>query len=274
MASLFEDQAAGLRRIFARAPEAARIVFTGAGEDGRGPLIAGLARALAGAGKELLVVDERGGGEGVMAAFGIASRFDLLQAANGDVAAHRVVYRAEAAIGVVAAARAVRACARGDAAQRRRIGDWLQRAAQGADFLLLDGAACVEEGASALLPAGGRRVLIAAAGSVGLTEAYARLKRMVRSCDVRPALEVVVSRAGSRPEADRAFGNLREVARRHLGIDLALLGSLPARGDAQAACDALAQRLLQSPAAAAADGAAAARQPAARHCLVTADPVV
>lgn len=235
-----EDQAAGLRRLFAPAREAAHIAVAG---DGRAALVAGLARGLAGAGKEVVVVDEHGGGEGAAAAFGLAPRFDLLQAANGDVAAARVVQRPEAAIRVVPAARAARACAR-DATAQRRVAEWLRRMLAGADVVLLDAAACGGGGASALLPAVERVVLVAGASGRGLTEAYAQLKRLAPGC-AGCTFEVVVARAAGAQEAAQVFANLHEVARRHLGIGLELLGSLPLRGDPQAACDALADALLR-----------------------------
>lgn len=241
-----EDQAAGLRRLFARGGAPAHIAFAGAG--GRAALIAGLARGLAGAGKEVVVVDERGGGDGIAAAFGIAPRFDLLQAANGDIAASRVLHRPEAAIRLVPAARAARACQGDDLAQRRRVAESLRRMQQGADYVLLDAAARGEGGGgdelSPLHPEAGRLVLVVAASGRGLTDAYARLKRLARGRDSRHGFEVIVSRAGSRAEAELLFGNLREVAQRHLGIVLELLGSLPQAGDPQEACDAMAEALL------------------------------
>jgi len=244
MASLMEDQAAGLRRLFARGGAPAHIAFAGAG--GRDALIAGLARGLAGAGKEVVVVDERGGGDGVAAAFGIAPRFDLLQAANGDIAASRVLHRPEAAIRLVPAARAARACQGDDVAQRRRVAESLRRMQQGADYVLLDAAARGEGGGelSPLHPEADRLVLVVAASGRGLTDAYARLKRLAHGRGSRHGFEVIVSRAGSRAEAELLFGNLREVAQRHLGIGLELLGSLPQGGDPQEACDAMAEALL------------------------------
>ena len=87
MASLFEDQAAGLRKLFSGAHGPARIAFAGAPP--LAAVVAALARGLAAAGKEVLVIDELAGAESVAAAFGLRSRFDLLQAVNRDVPAAR-----------------------------------------------------------------------------------------------------------------------------------------------------------------------------------------
>lgn len=259
MASLVEDQAAGLRRLFARAREPVSVAFAGAREAaGRAGVIAGLARGLAAAGKEVIVLDENPGSDGVAAAFGLASRFDLLQSVKGDVSLAHVVLQAEQAIRLVPAARAARESGRLDGALRRALGDWLCRLQKGADFVLVDTAGRIDGEFSPLLPAPQRVLVLTAGNGAAITEAYAQIKRLARGQGCR-SFEIVVSRVGGAEEAKAVFANMREVARRHLGVSLELLGCIPARGATQPACNALADALLRQRQPAAAGAAAPIR---------------
>lgn len=245
MASLVEDQAAGLRRIFSRAKEPVGIAFAGSrGAAGRGAIVAGLARGLAALGKEVIVVDENPGADSVAAAFGIASRFDLLQAVNCDVPLAQVLLRPEHAVSIVPAARAARESARLDGMRRHALAEWLQRLQKGADFVLTDTSGRGAGGFSPLVPAPQRTIVVAAANSLSITEAYAQIKRMAQEGGCR-RFEVVVARAAGLREGETVFSNMREVARRHLGVELELLGCLPAQGAPGPACRALAEALLR-----------------------------
>lgn len=255
MASLIEDQAAGLRRIFSRAKEPVSIAFAGSrGASGRSAIVAGLARGLAALGKEVIVVDENPGPDSVAAAFGLASRFDLLQAVNCDVPLAQVLLQAEHAVRIVPAARAARESGRLDGMQRHAVAEWLRRLQKGADFVLTDTSGRASDGLSPLVPAPQRVVVVAAANSLSITEAYAQVKRLAQVGGCR-SLGVIVARAPSLREGETVFANMRDVARRHLGgVELELLCCLPAQGALAPACHALAEALLRQRRPAAEEG--------------------
>ena len=246
--SLLDDQAAGLRKLFAGARGAATVAFAGAA--GRGMPVAGLARGLAAAGKEVIVIDENAGANNVAAAFGLRSRFDLLQAVNRDVPAAQVLLWPEAGIRLLPAARAARQCARLGAMERRALTEWLRRLQKGIDFILVDTADRPGVEFSPLLPQPQRIVIAAAPDSPSITEAYAQMKRLAQQGDCRH-FDVVILRAASPAEGHTVFANLREVARRHLGAELDLLGCLSERTDAARSGHALAESFLELPRAAA-----------------------
>ncbi len=279
MVSLVEDQAAGLRRLFARAKEPVAVAFAGArGAAGRPGVVAGLARGLAAAGKEVIVVDETCGPDSVAAAFGVASRFDLLQAVNGDVPGDSVVLRVAPAVRLVPAARAAREAGRSDNLQRRAVAEWLRRLQKEADFVLVDTAGRGDGELSPLVPAPQRVIVVTAASQLAITEAYAQIKRLAQGYG-RHGFEVIVARATGPEEGETVFANLREVARRHLGAALEPLGCLPAGGAIQPACNALAETLLRvrRPAAAPGGEGGGVRWPAFAGGLgkaVAANPVV
>lgn len=243
MVSLLDDQAAGLRKLFAGARGPATVAF--AGPAGRGPLLASVARGLAAAGKAVLVIDEQAGGDGVAAAFGLRSRYDLLQAVNRDVPAAQVLLQAEASIRLLPAARAARQCARLDAMARRALSEWLRRLLRGIDFVLVDTAARADADFSPLLPQPQRIVFTVSPDGLSITEAYAQMKRLVQLRDCR-RFGIVVVRAADPAEVRQVFANLREAAGRHLGTELELLGSLAERGDPDSLGEALAALFLDA----------------------------
>ena len=265
MASLLEDQAAGLRKLFAGARGPARIAFAGAPEDAA--LAAALARGLAAAGKDVLVIDEQAGAEGVAARFGLRSRYDLLQAVNRDVPAAQVLLRPEPSIRLLPAARAARQQARLGAMERQALAEWLRRLQKGADFVLLAAAERAGAAFSPLMPQPERIVVAISPGTAALTEAYARIKRLALQSD-RRRFDVALLGAAGAVDNRVAFANLREVARRHLGVELVPIDGA-AGGDAGAVGRTLAESLLDASRGMATSGrAAAGRSVAMAHPVV------
>ncbi len=224
MVSLCGDQAAGLRELFAAGgPQPMTLAFAGVGV--RTMLVAELARALAAAGKEVLILDEQAGAGRLAAAFGLRSRFDLLQAVQGDVAPAQVVMRPEPAIRLVPMARAVRRHAGLDAALRSTVRAWLARLQEGADVVLVETAMPLAALRPSLAGPISRHVVCVSPEGVDLTAAYAHIKQLERGEGGSERIGIVVQRAGSEQVACDVFERLQEVAARHLGIGLERLGA-------------------------------------------------
>ncbi len=233
MVSLFDDQAAGLRKLFSAAQGPMSIAFAGSGgmrsAPGHNVLVADLARGLAAAGKEVLILDERAGADSMAAAFGMRSRYDLLQALNRDVPANKVLLQAETAIRLLPAARAARQYARLDDMERRALGEWLRRLQKGVDYALVHTSDRVEADFSPLLPQPQRIVIAVSTEASSITAAYALMKRLALRRGCR-RYGIVVMRADSLAEGEAVFFNLLEVASRHLGAELDLLAVMATRG--------------------------------------------
>lgn len=228
MASLGEDQAAGLRRLFAASDGATVVALAGPRQS---DVVAALARGLAAAGKEVLVVDERSGAADVAAALGLATRHDLLQAVRAEVAAARVLLGAGPCLRLLPAGRAARQYARLDPATRDRLGTWLQRLRRAVDFVLVNAA----EGAgdAALVARTERSLVTLAADAAALTHVYARIKRLAGG-GVRRRFEVVLLGAPRPERAHAALANLQALAARRLGVELVLVAELTQEAEAQA----------------------------------------
>ena len=180
--------------------------------------------------------------DSVAAAFGLRSRFDLLQAVNRDVPAAQVLLQPEPSIRLLPAARASRQCARLDAMERRALAEWLRRLQKGVDFVLVDTAECAAADFSPLLPQPQRIILALSPDSRSITEAYAQMKRLAQQRGCR-RFSIVLLAAGT-AEGRTVFANLREVARRHLGAELELIGGEDGHGDPDCVGHALTESFL------------------------------
>ncbi len=207
-----DDQATGLRRMFARA---APFAVSVAGE-GATPIAVDLAVALARIGRRVLVVD-RSRAEAATA-FGLKVRYDFAQLAAGDKRWADVALDAFDGVKLLPAARGLDeiACEGNDwqAAVGCAIG-----AASPFDVWVINGmpsprGVC----ASILMPI--------APTAAAITGAYARIKAL--AIGGRRTFSVVVHGARSDAAAHEAFRSVAETAQRFLRAHLEYLGPIPA----------------------------------------------
>jgi flagellar biosynthesis protein FlhG len=129
--------------------------------------------------------------------------------------------------------------------ERRALSEWLRRLQKGVDFVLSDTADRAEADFSPLLPQPQRIVIAVASDGASITEAYARMKRLAQLRDCR-RFGIAILRASSAAENRTVFANLREVARRHLGAELDLVGGPAGQDDADSLGLALAAAFLDT----------------------------
>lgn len=207
-----EDQAEGLRRMFARR---GRHVLGIAG-DGATAVTVSLAGTLARQGQRVLVLD-RARGEAA-AALGLRARFDLAQALDGDVGLTDALVHSVDGITLLPAARGLdRLAAEG--------GDWSDRLESLLAPVELPCRAWLVNG---VLPAAswGELLMVVPPTPSGVTVTYAQIKALHRDYGFGE-FRVVVDRAQSERTALRTFRSVAETARRFLGARLEYLGYLP-----------------------------------------------
>lgn len=218
-----DDQAAGLRRLFA--PSAARVLLVAWDNwPQRGWLALNLAAALSRAGERVMVLDaER---DSVAVLWGARSRYDLAHVIEGDRCLSQVqVHGPETSVIV----------------PMRRAGATLSRkSGVGQRVLAAALSAPIEDSAVLVVPlarhslalplwrfAGGEQLVCVGTGRTGITGAYAAIKSsLAQQASVRVALaangEDIEAQAGER------FAHLAGVTRRFLGASIRFGGSLPA----------------------------------------------
>ena len=220
-----EDQAAGLRRLFA--PRGARVLLVAwEAWPQRGWLAINLAAALSRAGEQVVLLDaER---ESVALLWGARSRYDLAHVIHGDRRLSQVLVSGPGA--------SVIAPMRKAAAQLGRKGEAAQSALAGAL------GSSIEDGAVLLVPlsprslasplwrfAGGEQLVCAGTGSAAITAAYGAIKSsLAQQASVRLALAADGPGAGG--EVSERFAHLAGVTRQFLGASIRFGGSLPAAG--------------------------------------------
>lgn len=234
-----DDQAAGLRRLV-KSPLRRVIAVASANPADSAAAAAAAALQLASRGARVLVIDEHEGAQSMAAPLQCATRYDLLQAARGDVPIARAVVRVSNLLSLLPAARAAAALGEADAAERAALARCVELAEQGAEFVLIR-AAVGNDGLSLLARAASQIVLAVHGTAAGLADGYLLLKQLHAWCaDARYAVVLTRLRdAGARPAL---MANLQRVARDRLDALLDDFGSLPVPREGQpfAFSDALA----------------------------------
>lgn len=207
-----EDQALGLRRLFAR--RRARMLGV-IGEEGTQVTLE-LAAAFARASQRVLLLD-RTCGEAACA-LGLRARWELRHAVVGDKPVRAVALDGPAGLVVLPAARGLEEVGAAGAASCETLCSALDDALGPFDLMLVNGAP---------LPLPEAGVLLALAPtSSALTQAYAALKKIARQGHPKRC-DVAIHRARSEAAALDAFDSVALTAGRFLGMTLALAGTMP-----------------------------------------------
>lgn len=214
------DQAEGLRRLLARS--GSRVVAVTGGPLGVGctSTVVNLAAALAGLGKDVLVIDERLGTKSVSAmAGGVQGAGDVRALLAGEIGIEYAAARH--ALGFSLLAASSENCAGFSAAQ-------LSVMLSGpADVVLID-ARLDRKGALSPLAAQAHDVIVVTrVAAQAITEAYACMKRLHYEHAIAQ-FRVLVNHVSSRADAQTAFENLAEVAARYLTVSIANAGGVAA----------------------------------------------
>lgn len=211
-----DDQATGLRRLFARRTRH----LVGVGGLDATPVVCDLARTLAELGVRVLVID-RTCGEAALR-MGTRARYELAHVLAGDRSLADVVVEGDG-VAILPAARGL-----DELALRAQVQDggweaplcaWLADARRECDIWLING----------LPPAGSEAdVLLAIEPTAqGITGAYAQIKALAR-CRGQRTFGVVIHRAESEATARAAFATVAATARRFLSANLDYRGAIPA----------------------------------------------
>ena len=229
------DQAEGLRRLLVLNQTQVITVVAGKAGVGRTSATINLAAALAGSGKNVLVLDENHGPNNLLGRMGLSARHDLLDVAQGKCGLCDAVLAAEG-FGILPTARAMRALAQLDRDGQQRLEDALTNASTGTDVVLVDAAMSalsLAEGqagrnaaVSPSLASGAALLVVVEATPSGITESYALIKRLALR-NAHQQFGIAVNKAGNEQAALTVFENMAKVTRRNLSARLEYLGHIP-----------------------------------------------
>jgi flagellar biosynthesis protein FlhG len=207
------DQATGLRRMF---EQAGPTMFSIVGAPGTTAVTMELARALAQAGRRVLILD-RSAGEAA-AALGLRARYELADVIGGTQRLADVIADAGTRVSVLPSAQALQAIDDGDMAMRDSLARLLEAARDRFDLCLVNGLAPAADSARDVL-------LVTAPTRVSITEAYGRIKSLAPH-RTRYRLRVV-NHARNEDAARSIYASLAQTARRFLAAQLDFCAYLP-----------------------------------------------
>lgn len=229
MAEQYADQAAGLRRLFAR--ERLRVVTFAAGSPGVGKslLVANVAACLAQQGKTVLVFDENVGRSGrrtVASCFGAAVRHDLSHVVDRQRSMAEVLVPVAPGIQVLPAAGAVGQLGKLDEAQRRALLAGLCALDEQPEVILVDASPDHPLGFSPLGLAAHDTVIVMAPTPASITDAYALIKKVSLGY-ARRNYRVLVNGVRGVEEGRAVFGNIARVTHGRRFARLEFAGCVP-----------------------------------------------
>ena len=221
------DQAEGLRRLLVRA--STRVITVAAARTGFGAtsVVVNLATALARAGKEVLILDESQSHNNVSKMLALKSHHDLLHAVRRGKTMHEILLQnGSQNIRILPVARAIQALPTLCAQEREQLLESLAEAASEVDVVLVDATTYKDPDISGSLTFNQPLTLVLNSTASAITESYALIKRMAMQ-DGRQHFGIVVNKACDEQAARLIFGNVAQVARRHLQVCVEYLGYIP-----------------------------------------------
>lgn len=215
-----EDQAAGLRRLFRKAPPTVVALYA-AGRQ-RAHNVVRAAHRIAGRAERVLLLDEATGEDALAEVLGLPPGLDLLQMLDGRLTLAELLQPVPGLMGRVPAAAAALALPLLDDARRACLVEAMRVLHRHAGFVLIHAAS--PDYPSPFVQAAPRRLLVAEVSASGATEAYQTIKQLAAAG--AGSLHVAVCRARSRAEASAFFASLEALVRRHVGVPLAFVGEV------------------------------------------------
>jgi flagellar biosynthesis protein FlhG len=221
-----DDQAEGLRRLLVRNQTQVVTLVSGKPGVGRTSATLNLAAALAGGGRDVLILDENPAPHNLTDHLDLFARYDLLDVAQGKCQIGDAILRGKG-YAVLPAARAMRALAELPLPEQQRLENALAEASAGVDVMLVDAAMLSGHAVvSSSLASGVRLLVVMEATPNGITESYSLIKRLALE-NARLRFEIVVNKVANEQVARLVFGNMEKVARSNLAARLDYLGCIP-----------------------------------------------
>lgn len=215
-----EDQAAGLRRLFRRAPPTVVALYATGRSRASTALLA--AHRIAGQSRPVLLLDEAAGDASLAAALGLPDGPDLLSVLGSQIGLCDVLQPVPGLVGRVPVSAAALALPLLDEERRTRLVATLRELNRRAGFVLIHAGAATAGDPSPFVFAAPRRLIVAEASRSGATEAYHVIKQLAAAG--AGSLHIAVAKARSRNDARDFFAALGQLVGRHVGVPLAWLG--------------------------------------------------
>ncbi|MBI1395277.1 MAG: hypothetical protein GC151_04785 [Betaproteobacteria bacterium] len=230
METVIPDQAAGLRRLFARNSVRSVAFVSGTRGIGRSALVGDVAVALARRGQSVCVIEHGLPAAGVAARLGWGAVRDLSEVILQGRRLDDVMSTGPEGVRFVGARQAGRECASLAPRDEADLSAAFANLDPHVDMLLVDAPSGTAEDVAPSTIASSETVVVVSAARDGITDAYGLVKRLVRESG-RRRFHAVVIRARGEDHARVVHQNLAETAHRFLSANIAWLGWVPDDAD-------------------------------------------
>lgn len=218
-----DDQAAGLRQLFADQPTQVISFAAAAGQCGCTTMAMQAAASLARSGRKVILVDENEGSTNATSALELDPERDLFNAIFGRALAN-VVQQVAPNWWAVPAAKAA-ALLRVDTAKAQSLAQTLMAPLETAAKVVLIDSRVLDEGRLSLLSAQAHHVVVVVAAQAdAIKQAYVLIKRLAHERG-REGFHLAITRAKSDEEAAKIHANVKSTAKRYLGVRVEYLGN-------------------------------------------------
>lgn len=216
------DQAAGLRRLFRKAPPQVMVVYS-TGRHGREHVLQA-AQRINSQPERVLIIDEAQG-EASLHHPGVGKEGpDLLQLLDGCTMLADVLQAVPGLFGRIPAAAAALALPLLDDGRRACLLEALRIFHRHVDVVLIHAEGASLEQCSPFVAATSRRILLAEASASGASEAYQTVKALAAAGT--GSVPVAVAGARGHEDARAFYASLNALVQRHVGVPLAFLGEI------------------------------------------------
>lgn len=224
MAEIVQDQAEGLRRLFAR--DFVRVITVAGGKVsvGKTHVVINLAISLARRGKRVLVLDSQHGRGNLDAQLGVKPRYNLTHVIRRERTLEEVMIEGPHGIGIIQAAQGLKSLAGLDAEDQNWLVHSFSQLSQPLDVVLVDAGAAATQ--SSLSLASQEIIIVVSGHHDSITDAYGLIKSLSRNFAKRH-FHILVNKVESEHEARAVYANMAQVAGRFLEVTLDFMGFVP-----------------------------------------------
>ena len=201
-------------------------VASGKGGVGKTWFTVNLAACLAETGRKVLVADCDLGLANIDIMLGLTPMRNLKDAILGDTDVRDVLTKTEAGFDFLPASSGVREMAQLFAEDMEKLKAMMRAVSEGYDYMLLDIGAGISDTVIQFNQFASRNFVIVTKELTSITDAYAMMKTIHRTCG-RHSFEIVVNSVSGDDDGVKVFNHIDSICERFLGFSLSYLGSIP-----------------------------------------------
>jgi flagellar biosynthesis protein FlhG len=224
--NVFTDQAAGLRRLAQNRPVRVIAVASGKGGVGKTNVSVNLALAMAGNGKEVMLLDADFGLANVDVMLGLNPAYNLSHVINGDCALEDIIVTGPGGLKIIPAASGIKKMAALSPEEHAGLIRAFSDLSHGLDVLIVDTAAGISDSVTSFARACQEVIVVVCDEPASITDAYALIKVLSRDCGQR-RFRVLANMVRNQDEGRNLFLKLSRAADRFLDVSLDYPGAIP-----------------------------------------------